>query len=88
MAYLLRLTPRFEKNFQRITKKDHVLLDRVYKKLKEICDNPFIGETLSHNLAGMMSTHVGNWVVIYLVEDEKIVLLNFDHHDRAYFESL
>jgi len=27
-------------------------------------------------------------VIIYLVEDEKIVLLNFDHHDRAYFKSL
>ncbi|MCK9566587.1 MAG: hypothetical protein M0Q43_11130 [Methanothrix sp.] len=43
MAYILRLTPRFEKNFQRLTKKDHVLRDRVYNKLSEIRDNPFIG---------------------------------------------
>ena len=65
MAYSLRLTPRFKKNFQRLTKKDHVLRDRVYSKLSEICDNPSIGETLSHNLAGMLSAHVGNWVIIY-----------------------
>ena len=32
MAYTLRLTPRFEKNIQRLTKKDHVLRDRVYSK--------------------------------------------------------
>ncbi|MFA6373453.1 MAG: type II toxin-antitoxin system mRNA interferase toxin, RelE/StbE family [Methanothrix sp.] len=88
MAYILRLTPRFEKNFQRLTKKNHVLRDRVYNNLSEIRDNPFIGEMLSHNLAGMMSTHVGNWVIIYLVEDDVVVLLNFDHHDRAYFRPL
>lgn len=88
MAYILRLTPRFEKNFQRLSKKDHVLRDRVYNKLKDICSNPFIGETLRHNLAGMMSIHVGNWVIVYMVEDQMIVLLNFDHHDRADFRSL
>ncbi|VVB69420.1 ParE toxin of type II toxin-antitoxin system, parDE [uncultured archaeon] len=88
MAYSLRLTPRFEKNFQRLTKKDHVLWDRVYSKLSEIRDNPSIGETLSHNLAGMLSAHVGNWVIIYMVEGEVVVLLNFDHHDRAYFRPL
>ncbi len=55
----MRLTPKFEKNFQRLTKKDHALRERVYRKLSEIRDNPSIGETLSHNLAGMMSTHVG-----------------------------
>jgi mRNA-degrading endonuclease RelE of RelBE toxin-antitoxin system len=32
----------------------------------------------------MLSTHVGNWVIIYMVEGEVIVLLNFDHHDHAY----
>ena len=88
MAYTLRLTPRFEKNFKRLTKKDHVLRDRVYEKLSEIRDNPFIGETLSHNLAGMMSTHVGKWVIIYTVEGNVIVLLNLDHHDRTYFRPL
>lgn len=88
MAYTLRLTPRFEKNFQHLTKKDRVLRDRVYKKLSEICDNPFIGETLSHNLAGMLSTHVGNWIIVYMIEGDVVVLINFDHHDRAYFRSL
>ena len=88
MAYVLRLTPRFEKNFRRLTKKDHVLMDRVYNKLSEILENPSIGELLSQNLAGMLSTHIGNWVIIYMIDGDEIVLLNFDHHDRAYFRSL
>ena len=87
MAYTLRLTPRFE-NFQRLTKKDHVLRDRIYSKLSEICKNPTFRETLRHNLAGMMSTHVGNWVIVYMVEGDVVVLLNFDHHDHAYFSPL
>jgi mRNA-degrading endonuclease RelE of RelBE toxin-antitoxin system len=85
MAYILRLTPRFEKNFQRLTKKYHVLRDRVYNKLSEIRDNPFIGETLSHNLAGMMSTHVGNWVIIYIVEGEMVSMCQRPNgHDLPY----
>ena len=71
MAYILRLTPRFEKNFQPLTKKDHVLRDRVYGKLSEIRGNPYIGETLSHILVGMISTHVGNRVIIYTLDPLK-----------------
>lgn len=62
--------------------------DRVYGRLSEIRDNPFIGETLSHYLAGMMSTYVGKWVIIYTVEGNVIILLNLDHHDRAYLKPL
>ncbi len=56
--------------------------DRVYDKLSDISDNPFIDERLIHNLAGMMSAHVGNWVIIYMVEGEVVVLLNFESPSR------
>jgi mRNA-degrading endonuclease RelE of RelBE toxin-antitoxin system len=88
MGCSLRLTSRFDKNFRRLTKKDPVLRERVYRKIEDLLDNPEIGEKLSHNLAGLCSVHVGNWVVIYLVEGDELILLNFDHHDYAYFRPL
>ena len=51
MAYIPRSSPRFDNNFKRLTKKNRDLKDRVQKKIREILENPEIGETLSQSLA-------------------------------------
>ena len=84
MAYNPRSSPLYEKNFKRLTKKNAVLKDRALKKIREILDNPEIGETLTQNLAGYRSCHVGNWVIIYKIIGNEIWFVNFDHHDCAY----
>jgi addiction module RelE/StbE family toxin len=84
--YYPRTTPLFEKNFERLTKKDSILRERLLKKVMEIIDNPEIGEHLTRNLAGMCSVHVGHWVIIYEVRGDEIHILNVDHHDYAYFQ--
>lgn len=84
MAFIPRSSPLYEKNFKRLTKKNAVLKERAIKKIREVIDNPEIGETLTQNLAGYRSCHVGNWVIIYKIVDEEIWFVNFDHHDHAY----
>ena len=84
MNYSPQSSPLFDKNFKRLTKKNPVLKERTLKKIREILQNPEIGETLTQNLAGYRSVHVGNWVVIYKILVEEIWFVNFDHHDYAY----
>jgi addiction module RelE/StbE family toxin len=84
MNYSPQSSPLFDKNFKRLTKKNAVLKDRTLKKIREILQNPEIGETLTQNLAGYRSVHVGNWVIIYKVVISEIWFVNFDHHDYAY----
>ncbi len=84
MTYIPRSSPRFDKNFKRLTKKNRDLKDRVQKKIRDILENPEIGETLSQSLAGYRSCHVGNWIVIYKIVGTEIWFVNFDHHDYAY----
>jgi addiction module RelE/StbE family toxin len=84
MAYIPRSSPLFDKNFKRLTKKNAVLRGRTLKKIREILGNPEIGETLTQNLAGFRSCHVGNWVIIYKIIGNEIWFTNFDHHDYAY----
>jgi addiction module RelE/StbE family toxin len=67
MAYIPLSSPRFDKNFKRLTKKNRDLKDRVQKKIRDILENPEIEETLSQSLAGYRSCHVGNWIVIYKI---------------------
>jgi addiction module RelE/StbE family toxin len=84
MNYSPQSSPLFDKNFKRLTKKNAVLKDRTLKKIREILQNPEIGETLTQNLAGYRSVHVGNWVIIYEIILEEVWFVNFDHHDYAY----
>lgn len=84
MNYLPQSSPLFDKNFKRLTKKNPVLKKRTLKKIREILQNPEIGETLTQNLAGYRSVHVGNWLIIYKILVEEIWFVNVDHHDYAY----
>lgn len=84
MNYLPQSSPLFDKNFKRLTKKNAVLKERTLKKIREILQNPEIGETLTQNLAGYRSVHVGNWIIIYKIVFQEVWFVNFDHHDYAY----
>ena len=84
MNYSPQSSPLFDKNFKRLTKKNAVLKDRTLKKIRDILQNPEIGETLTQNLAGYRIVHVGNWVIIYKVVIPEIWFVNFDYHDYAY----
>jgi mRNA-degrading endonuclease RelE of RelBE toxin-antitoxin system len=84
MVYSPQLSPLFDKNFKRLTKKNIVLKERNLKKIRDILQNPEIGETLNANLAGYRSVHVGNWVIIYRIMIAEVWFVNFDHHDYAY----
>lgn len=84
MAFIPRSSPLFDKNFKRLTKKNAVLKKRTLLKIRELLDNPEIGETLTQNLVGYRSCHVGNWVIIYKIIGDEIWFVNFDHHDYAY----
>lgn len=84
MTYVPQSAPLFGKNFKRLTKRNSVLKHQTLKKIKEILAKPEIGETLTHNLAGYRSVHVGNWVIIYKIVGDEIWFVNFDHHDYAY----
>ncbi len=84
MVYSPQSSPLFDKNFKRLTEKNAVLKEQAFKKIKEILTKPEIGETLTHNLAGYRSVHVGNWVIIYRIVGDEIWFVNFDHHDYAY----
>jgi addiction module RelE/StbE family toxin len=84
MNYSPQSSPLFDKNFKRLIKKNPVLKERTLKKVREILQDPEIGETLTQNLAGYRSVHVGNWVIIYKIVVTEIWFVNFDHHNYAY----
>ena len=87
MAFQTIATYYFDKKFEKLTKKDGLLKERVIRKLQEISINPDIGEPKRYALKGLWGEHLDPFVIIYIVIKDIILLINFDHHDKAYAET-
>ena len=87
MPYELITSEHLDKIFLKLSKKDKLQFDILTRKIKEILENPQIGEPLKRNMAGQRSVHVRNFCLIYeILEIEKIVkLLDYEHHDNVYY---
>ena len=84
MEYQIKFTPFFEKQLQKIKKKDRVLFDRLSKKLKEIRQNPEHYKPLKNILKGTRRAHLDPFIVIFGIEEDLITVHYVKHHDEAY----
>ncbi|MFH1311564.1 MAG: type II toxin-antitoxin system mRNA interferase toxin, RelE/StbE family [Nanoarchaeota archaeon] len=87
MPYELITSEHLDRIFVKLSKKDKLQFEILTRKIKEILENPQIGEPLKGNMAGQRSVHVRNFCLIYeILENEKAVkLLDYDHHDKVYY---
>lgn len=87
MTYTLDVSKKLDRIFSKLAKKDKLQFEILTRKIKEILENPQIGEPLTGNMAGQRSVHVRNFVLVYeILENEKVVrLLDYNHHDVIYY---
>ena len=87
MPYELETSEHLDRIFAKLSKKDKLQFEILTRKIKEILENPKIGEPLTGNMAGQRSVHIRNFVLVYeILENEKVVrLLDYDHHDVVYY---
>jgi addiction module RelE/StbE family toxin len=85
MAFKSVTTGYFDKKFSKLTNKNATFKKQVINKLKEIRQNPEIGEPKSHELRGLRGLHISeHFVVVYLIFKDYVIFINLDHHDKAY----
>ena len=65
-------------------KKDLVLVNRLYKKMDEILQNPEHYPIKKYNLKGKRAAHVGSYIIVFEIKDNEVVFWRFKHHDFAY----
>ena len=82
----LEIDDAVDKEFRKLSKKDKKQLEAIYKKIKQVQDDPFQFKPLRRPLEGLWRVHVGSFVLIYEVfEDSQTVrILKYTHHDQAY----
>ncbi len=85
MAFKSVTTSYFDKRFSKLTNKNTTFKIQVINKLKEIRQNPEMGEPKSHELRGLRGLHISeHFVVVYLIFKDYVIFINLDHHDKAY----
>lgn len=87
MPYELETSEHLDRILAKLSKKDKLQFEILTRKIKEILENPQIGEPLKGNMAGQRSVHIRNFCLIYeIIEGQKIVrLIDYDHHDNVYY---
>jgi plasmid stabilization system protein ParE len=77
-------TQEFDDQFLRLTRKNKALELRLLKKIRQILDNPLMGEPKRHELKHARGSHVDPYVIVYVVRGGKITFLYVDHHNFVY----
>jgi addiction module RelE/StbE family toxin len=75
-------TEKFERDVRRI--RDSLVKERVSKQIEKIVENPEVGKPLRYGLKGEWTVRVRPYRIIYAFQDDKLILLRFEHRKEVY----
>jgi len=82
------IIPSLQKILKKLSKRDRTLYESVLKKIEEIIHSVDVDhyKNLRHNMKDMKRVHVGSFILVfkYMHDENKIVFIDFDHHDKIY----
>lgn len=87
MKYSIEITPRFEKEFKKLDRYTQRMIKAWIDKNLVGCEDPKAhGKALTANLKGMWRYRIGDYRMICLIEDDKLVItaLNIGHRKEIY----
>jgi len=86
--YHYEILPTLQRVLNKLSKKDRQLYEQVLGKIEEVITSPDVGhyKNLRHGMKDKKRVHIGHFVLIFkfLKEEDKIVFMDFDHHDKIY----
>ncbi len=78
------ISHQFQKEIEKLSQKDPEQYSHVLKKMEQITRNPSHYKPLSGDLHGARRAHVGDFVIIYGLDEANVVFIDYNHHDRVY----
>ncbi|KAF5427016.1 MAG: type II toxin-antitoxin system mRNA interferase toxin, RelE/StbE family [Candidatus Methanomarinus sp.] len=87
MKYNYEISRQLERELDKLRRKNKKQFEIILKKMSEILENPQHYKSLQHDMKGLRRVHIDkSFVLVFeIVENEnKVVFLDFDHHDNIY----
>jgi YafQ family addiction module toxin component len=82
--YEIILSNHFQREMDKLSKKDPEQFRYVLKKIDQIKNYPTHYKPLSGDMYGARRAHIGDFVLIFEIEDKKLVFIDYNHHDKIY----
>ena len=87
MSYSVETTARFDKEFRKLDRYTQKMVRSWIEKNLVSCDDPRVhGKGLSANLSGQWRYRIGDYRLICLIEDDRLVILalTIGHRSEIY----
>ena len=87
MSYVVRTTPRFEKEFKKLDRYTMKMIKAWIEKNLSGCENPGVkGKALTANRKGQWRYRIGDYRLLCFIEDEELVILalSIGHRREVY----
>ena len=87
MSYVVRTTPRFEKEFKKLDRYTMKMIKAWIEKNLSGCENPRVkGKALTATRKGQWRYRIGDYRLLCLIEDEELVILalSIGHRREVY----
>jgi YafQ family addiction module toxin component len=82
------IIPSLQKILNKISKKDNATYEQILKKIEEVINSSDIEhyKNLRYSLKDRKRVHIGHFVLVFkfIKEEDKIIFLDFNHHDNIY----
>jgi mRNA-degrading endonuclease RelE of RelBE toxin-antitoxin system len=75
-------TQKCEQDFKKI--RDRATLEKLEKQIRRIIQFPEVGKPLRYCLRGESSIYIKPYRLIYKTENDKLILLRFEHRKEVY----
>ena len=81
MSYAIRRQPKAQKELERVPESDQ---QRVVDAIHQLEENPHAGRVLKGGLQGLRRIRVGDWRVLYKIDDSVVSILRVARRRDAY----
>jgi mRNA-degrading endonuclease RelE of RelBE toxin-antitoxin system len=79
--FRLEYAPRFSRRLRNLERQTQI---RILREVQILADNPNAGKSLRGQWEGKHSFRIGDYRVIYVVSNDKVILLTVGHRKSIY----
>jgi len=80
----VELRPAVRKALRKLCRKDPAQYSSVMQKIQEIASSTAHYKRLRYSFKELQRVHVRSYVLIFYLEDDWVVFVEYEHHDDVY----
>ncbi len=84
--YNILISSAARKKLGKVADKDKKQYSQIKAKIEKIAKNPEHFKPLSGDFHGSRRVHIGDFVLIYIIDGDNIILEDYNHHDHIYIK--